>query len=447
MKVLLVVHQYLPRHVTGTEQYVRTVAAGLRAKGVDARIFAYEPLVEEEASGEVVLVRDEVVEDVPVHRVGLHEDLMASHLRDYENPLVETLLGRHLDEHAYDVVHIFHLRHIGTGGILQPKSRGIPVVVHLMDFWFICANYLLWHRDGNLCDGPPEEGFGCIRCMDPPLAKRLERRGLSDAVRTVGDVATPAGSQDFTDLRRAHSFVHRKERLFAVLDRADLLVAPSLFLQSIFAKEGVDVQRILHIPYGLDRSRFAKMPARKADPGKSRLDIGYIGSISRHKGVSVLLDAMQLIEGDGLHLHVYGRRASQPGYSEKLIDECDDPRVTFHGKFHPQELGRVLAELDALVVPSLWYENTPFSVLEALHVELPVLASDLGGISEIVRQGRNGRLFPAGDAAAIARILEEIMADPVGQLRVKGTAQASVDDNVERFLELYEQMILAGSPR
>ncbi len=54
---------------------------------------------------------------------------------------------------------------------------------------------------------------------------------------------------------------------------------------------------------------------------------------------------------------------------------------------------------------------------------------------------------PAGDAAAIARILEEIMADPVGQLRVKGTAQASVDDNVERFLELYEQMILAGSPR
>jgi len=75
------------------------------------------------------------------------------------------------------------------------------------------------------------------------------------------------------------------------------------------------------------------------------------------------------------------------------------------------------------------------------------LASDLGGISEIVRQGQNGRLFPAGDAAAIARILEEIMVDPVGQLRVKGKAQASVDDNVESFLELYEQLIPAESPR
>ena len=94
-----------------------------------------------------------------------------------------------------------------------------------------------------------------------------------------------------------------------------------------------------------------------------------------------------------------------------------------------------------MAVPSLWYENTPFSVLEALHVDIPVLASDLGGISEIVHDGENGRLFRAGDAEALAAVLRELVADPEAQLRVQNAVRVTIADNTRSFLAIYEELL------
>ena len=83
--------------------------------------------------------------------------------------------------------------------------------------------------------------------------------------------------------------------------------------------------------YAAPKRRFADMPPRKPQPGRPHLDIGYIGSISRHKGVHVLLEALEHVDDDRLRVHIYGRRHSQPGFSEGLIDHITDSRVTFHG--------------------------------------------------------------------------------------------------------------------
>jgi glycosyltransferase involved in cell wall biosynthesis len=185
------------------------------------------------------------------------------------------------------------------------------------------------------------------------------------------------------------------------------------------------------------------MPPKKAAPGRPHLDVGYVGSISRHKGVHVLLEAMRRLDTRDVRLHIHGSRASQPGYSEALVDGIDDPRVTFHGAFAPAELGRVLAGLDVLVVPSLWYENTPFSVLEALHAGVPVVASDLGGIAEIVVPGQSGMLFPAGDAAALAAVLARIAADPQRELALQPTRPPDIAENVVRLREIYDDLVTA----
>lgn len=442
MKVLLALHQFLPRHITGTEQYVRALARGMRARGVDARVLAYEPLLQFDSPERLFLERDEMVEDVPVRRIAVHHRLSPNpELRDYENPLAGQLLARHLDEVGFDLVHLFHPRNIGTGAVEQPLLRGLPLVVHLMDFWWICPNYLLWRRDGTLCDGPPRGGAGCISCLDDRLGAAVAERDIEPPLQTIGALPTPAGNQGASAVRQAHALLGRKEHLMALLARADRVVAPSKFLAGLYAQHGLPPAKVVHLPYGLDPGRFASMPPRKPVPGRPRLDVGYIGSISRHKGVHVLLEAMRHLDRTDVQIHLHGSRDSQPGYSEALVDGIDDPRVTFHGAFAPAELGRVLAALDVLVVPSLWYENTPFSVLEALHAGVPVVASDLGGIAEIVVPGVSGMLFPAGSAAALAAVLRRIADDPVRELALRPPRPPGIDDNVARLHELYQELI------
>ncbi len=442
MKVLLVVHQYLPRHITGTEQYVRALARTMRKVGIDARVLAYEPLVQFDSPDRLYVERDELVEDVPVRRIGVHHRMSPNpELRDYENPLAARLLARHLDQVGYDLVHLFHPRNLGTGAVEEPLLRRLPLVVHLMDFWWICPNYLLLRRDGSLCDGPPEGGAGCVACIDPALDAGLRERGVGGPLRAIADLPTPAGNQGPSIVRQVHALLGRKDHLLALLARADRVIAPSRFLAGIYLGHGLPPARLTVLPYGLDPQRFVEMPVRKATPGRPRLDIGYVGSISRHKGVHVLLDALRHVAGDGVHLHLHGSRDSQPGYSEALIDGITDARVTFHGAFAPAQLGAVLAGLDALVVPSLWYENTPFSILEALHAKVPVIASNLGGIAEAIVDGGNGLLFPAGDSARLGAILTELAADPTRLLRLVPTAPPTIDANVAALGELYRDLL------
>jgi glycosyltransferase involved in cell wall biosynthesis len=90
----------------------------------------------------------------------------------------------------------------------------------------------------------------------------------------------------------------------------------------------------------------------------------------------------------------------------------DDARITFAGAYDAKAASQVFADMDALVVPSTWYENTPFVVLEAFAAGVPVIASDLGGLREVVREGHNGALFPAGDAQGLAAAIERVAARP-----------------------------------
>lgn len=448
MKVLLVLHQFLPRHITGTEQYVRALALQMRAVGIDARVLAYEPLLQFDSPERLFLERDEEVDGIPVRRIAVHHRQSPNpELRDYENPLAGQLFARHLDAVGYDAVHLFHPRNLGTGAVEEVRLRGLPLVVNLMDFWWLCPNYLLWRRDGSLCDGPPEGGAGCIACVDPRLGEAIAERRIEAEVRAIGALPTPAGDQGPSSVRQAHALLGRKEHLVRLLAQADRVIAPSRFLAGVYRRHGVPDGKLEHLAYGLSPDRFVDMPPRKPAPGRPFVDVGYIGSISRHKGVHVLLEALGKAAAPNLRLHVHGSRDSQPGFSEALVDGIADPRATFHGPFPPPALGKVLAGLDVLVVPSLWYENTPFAVLEALQAGVPVIASDLGGITEIVVPGRSGMLFPAGDAGALAALLDRIAADPARELAIVPPKPPTIADNVARLQQLYGELIAARARR
>jgi glycosyltransferase involved in cell wall biosynthesis len=450
MKVLLALHQYLPRHVTGTEQYVRSVAHELKAQGHQVTILCYEPLIQFEAAGQEWFERDEVVEGVPVRRFSVHPRHSANReLGDYENPIVGGMVGRFLRERRFDVAHVFHLRNMGLDVLRECRNLGTPVVVHLMDFWFLCPNFLLLRRDGSLCDGPPDGGFGCIRCIDPALAETVETVGLRPLLEPLGKQPPPASGLAPTPARRAHALLARKPALFAELERADAVIAPSKFLKGVFEAQGFPRGRIEVLPYGLDPTRGAARPAKPRDRADGLLHVGYIGSLSRHKGVHLAVAAVTGSARKDLVLHIFGDPESHPEYSAELRKlAAGDPRVVFEGRFGPTQLGEALAKLDCVVVPSLWHENTPFTALESLQFGLPVLASRLGGLSEIVRHGKNGLLFEAGDIVEIAASIERLADSPlILEQLSRNTETASVSRDVGRIVEVYSEILAAKAVR
>jgi glycosyltransferase involved in cell wall biosynthesis len=126
----------------------------------------------------------------------------------------------------------------------------------------------------------------------------------------------------------------------------------------------------------------------------------YLGSLAWQKGVHIVVQAFRGIPAGKAILRIHGDPAVFPDYAASLQQMADSANTFFEGAVPNEEVGRVLAETDVLVVPSLWYENSPMVIQEAFAAGVPVMASQLGALSEKIRPSVDGWLCPAGDVAA-----------------------------------------------
>ncbi len=432
MKILLVVHQYFPQCHSGTEQYCRATAREATRRGDEVVVLSLDPWVWRDDPP--FWLRDEPYEGLSTPRLRHWEGLSANPvLLDYHNPIVAARFDEVLADVQPDAVHFFHLRRLGVDLIDRAVERGLRTVVHLMDFWFLCPRFTLLRPDGALCDGPPDGGKGCIDCEFPSLA-------LPD---DLADVALGAAEALRRPPHRADrvsqwmAVVRRKEELLERLGRADAVIAPSRFLADMFVANGFDPDRIRVESYGLEPGRVRRVP-NTVRP-RSPLRIAFAGVLSPWKGLHVLVEAVLRVRG-ACTLTVHGR-TDEPMFQE-YIDGVRrqagaDPRIEFPGPFDHGALDQVMADTDLLVVPSLWYENTPFVVLEAFEAGVPVAVSALGGMTEVVEPGRNGFHFPAGDVEALASLIQGLVDDPSPLAALEPTPVATIATNYDLFSKLY----------
>ncbi len=445
MRITYLVHQFLPRFFTGTEQYTYAIAQEARRRGHDVDVFTLEPDFSEQ--DRLFEQRSDTIDGLPVMRVRAWYHLDRDFERmEYRHPFLAERFRRHLEERRPDVVHVFHLRYLGVDLIAEARALRIPVVVHLMDFWFLCPAVVLRRPDGRLCDGPPDGGFGCVDCIRPDLAAEIDRHGLRDSLaRTLP--CTPSGSSPRPGVAaRVATLTERPRVLRDALPQAQRIVAPSHFLKSVFVRNGVPAERIDVVTYGIDPSRIASVEPRARRVGEA-LQVGFIGSIAEHKGTDLAVDAV-VSSSDALHLTVHGRVDDHDDWAKRLAARARSmPQVTFAGAFPREQLGRVLASIDVLVVPSRWYENTPFVVLEAFAAQVPVLVADLGGLSECVRDGVDGELFRPGDAADLRARLLRLAREPerLAAYRRHRPPVKSIATNGDEITALYAEAI--SSPR
>ena len=427
MRVLYVVHQFYPQFVSGTEQYVLALARAGRARGDDVRVFTVDPDFRNVDSPRETARYDYL--GVPVVRYRFEKAAVRNHvLTDYHNPEVGPAFTGFLDEFRPEAVHVFHLRWIGIDRIAEIQERGIPWVQHLMDFWYLCPIFLLLRPDGQICDGPFDQGLSCFDCTHQGIAQWARE----DWAREQNAPRYAKGEQpehDEAGVAAGLAMMRRPQILAESLQRADLVLSPSSTVRDVLAAAGTSSERLELCGYGIDREVLHDVPPPPAD----RVVIGYVGTLAPHKGVDVLVDAFRELEQDDLRLRIHGRFGDFPEFDEELKKAArEDPRIEFAGVFERNELSSVLGGLHMLVVPSRWRENTPFVCLEGRAAGLPIIASDLPGMSEAVPEGR-GRLFRTGDASACREALQaEITAT-----RARG-GRLEPDASIPSIVEQYE---------
>jgi glycosyltransferase involved in cell wall biosynthesis len=292
--------------------------------------------------------------------------------------------------------------------------------VHLTDFWYLCPRFTLLRSDGALCAGPPDGGRGCVSCEYPELAGRLPE--ASSAANTPG--------------ARLRALLDRPTRQLENLAKADAVFAPSEFLASMFTKNGFPRDRLRIVPYGLEPGRIVPIPAARP---RSPLRLAFCGVLSPWKAPHLVVDAVLGTTAD-VTLAVHGR-TNEPMF-QQYIDPivaraAGDVRITFPGPYAATDAPRVFADMDVLVVPSTWYENTPFVVLEAFEAGVPVIASDLGGLAEVVRDGENGLLFEAGSIAALRAAIQRIAGDPRWFAGLRIEPPRAISASYDAFAEAY----------
>ena len=177
-----------------------------------------------------------------------------------------------------------------------------------------------------------------------------------------------------------------------------------------------------------------------------RLRLGFTGGDGQADGLHVLIDAVRLLARAPVDLHVHRSGHADSEASIALEKRAAGLPVTFHGRIDPRGVDHAYAGFDVLVVPSLASDHHPLPILEAFRNGLPVIATEIGGMSEVVHDGINGLLFARGDARALARSISALLADPelYNRLTRDRPPLLAVDGLAERLERLY--LRFAGAP-
>jgi len=418
MKILFVVHDFLPKHLAGTELYTYNLARTLKESGHEVSIYTREYSYFEGEFTE----QDTQYENIKVKTVFFNSPnekfrLLRKIQLDFYNPLLEKHFKRHLEEIKPDVIHIQHLKGLSGSFIKVAKRKKIPTVLTLHDFWFMCDRIQLLTTSLKRCNGPVY-GLKCPTCLIPNPDGQFVRL-LYPLYATL--------------------YLIRTLYLKRLLKKADLIISPSNFLRNRFLEYGIPESQIIFSDNGLNTNLY-KPAARNSN---NTIKFAFIGSLMPHKGVHLLIEAFNKIKDCRAQLLVFGDPAYSPAYYEKLKQMATNLNIKFMGSFNNKRIYKIFAGIDALVVPSIWSENSPITMHEAALAGVPVLASNIGGMAELVERMENGLLFKVEDATDLYAKMKLLIDDPQLRKSLNGKAAQvkTIEENTRELEKIYSQLI------
>ena len=444
MKILLTTHQFFPQFVAGTEVLTYSVARELIQLGHTVRVLTGYP----GSTGLADEARFDEYEFDGIHVYRFHHaytpmgGLVSMIEVGYNNRLGASYFERILDSFEPDLVHFFHLNRLGTGLIQRAAQVGIPRFMTITDFWTICPTGQLLLPEGNLCEGPSAFSGNCLKHFIQSTQQGLLKKA-------AGWLPTPKADFLVSMTKKCVLPIYPKRvEVKAIADRLPInilrlnqlnaIVVPSEFMKEFLVRHGVKAGLIARADFGVDITSPCIDASQKMDCGVLR--VGYIGTLAPYKGCHVLIEAFKALSCSKAKLKIYGRAEDFPDYMSSLKSLVGDhSSIEFCGTFPNSNIGEVLADMDVLVVPSVWYENTPLVLHSAQAARCPVIASNLPGLTEMIEHGKNGLLFRPGNSSDLAQQLSRLITEEnlLPRLRANARIPKSTRSYVQDLLGIW----------
>jgi len=447
MKILYVVHKFLPRYFSGTEIYTYNLAQEMHRRGHTVQVFCAEDV--EKGPAGCIEARDDTYNGLKVHRISFDRKKTPDIIRfAYNNPMVAGHLQSYLSTDPPDVVHITSFLNLSASIIGPIKSYPLPAVFTATDFWSFCpkSNFLAF--DLSLCArAEPAKCLACIISLARVYDTLLRRIKVSPLLTAsiLYLLSYIPGLRSNPYIRGRVALEERPHYLKKEVGRLDLVVTPNQFLRDFFLDMGLEAQKVLVSEFGINTQWIKPHDKRSLE---EPIRFGYIGILAQLKGVEILIRSFLKVAPSSLAtLAIYGDSSHYPNFAQSLLALADkSPAICFMGTFAPERLGEVLAEIDVLVVPSLWYENNPLVISSALAAGVPVVASDVPGIFHLVNDGVNGFLFRRGNEEALTRCLRRLAEDPgiLSALRCHSAPVKSITENGAELESHYLNLVEGG---
>jgi len=408
MKILYTVHQFFPNHYTGTERLVLNLCKQMQRMGHYVKVLTYGITDSEGFSQDSdFLIKEYVFQGVPVVAIKhkkIPEDLSFS---IFDSKMVEILKKRILSKETFDIIHVCHSMRVGSI-IKAADHKKIPIVLTLTDFWLMCPKGIAVTKNDELCH-TSENGLKCINeCYGDVWKDRIIQRNIES------------------------------RELFQTVD---CVVSATNFLKQMFEMNSFST-KIKLIRFGKDYSNVR--PNLRQYSNDSEITLGFLSTLLAHKGPHVLLEAFNKANKDNIRLKIYGHHFNQTEYYnmlKKLAKNSD--KIEFLGEYKYEEMADILDGIDALVVPSVWWENSPLILLRALAHNVPAIVSNLGGMTEVIKDGENGFSFEAGNAESLAEVIRKLGDNPtiLNEIKSKIKHPPRIEEEAFEYEKLYLSLI------
>ena len=417
MHILKIIHGYPPDYNAGSEVYSQSIVNELKKKH-KITVFTreendYEPDFK---------FRKEAKDNIDFVYVN-----MARGKDGYNHEILNRQFAELISEIKPDIAHVGHLNHLSTGIIDVLNNAKIPIIFTLHDFWLMCprGQFLQRNFDGKniykLCD--IQEDNKC--------ANSCYKMYFSDKM----------GENYYTN------WVNNRMKITSeIIKKVDLFIAPSKYLMNRFVSDfNMPKEKIIYLDYGF--------PVHYLQPVEPKTNgiftFGYIGTHIPAKGLNLLIKAFSKIEKPA-KLKIFGRMNGQNTRALKKMAKRSINPIEFCGEYINQNLAKtVFNNVDAIVVPSIWGENSPLVIHEAQSCKIPVITADFGGMKEYVKHNTNGLLFKHRNSDSLFEQMRFAVDNPqkVKELGKKGYlysetgAVPNIEEHCKQLTKLYNKII------
>ena len=444
MKILQVVHSFPPQNMAGAEIYTYNLSKELSGRHNISVFHRVSNLKKREYE-----LKHNKFNGLDIFTTNNTFRYCDSFEGFYKNDDITKQFIKVLDNIKPDIIHIQHLIFLSTTIIDEIKKRRIPIVFTLHDYWLICPQWHFLKKDFTICDN--NDISQCVDCLDYQLSiKKLPKRIYLALRNILPDFLMRFLKNTYLNLAKTNlnsqtmleKIMGRKSHIKELCSKVDLFIAPSRFLRRRFIEFGIPEDKIKLIPHGIDTGLFRSFRRKEPD----RIRFGFVGTILPAKGLDILINAFNRVENIRAELKIYGNLFPYQGfeyYPRRIKKLARNRNIRFMGGFDHKDVAKVFSEIDILVIPSIWRENSPLVIQEAFSAGVPVMASNIGGIPELIKDGENGLLFRVGDADKLYEKICLILNNPslIEGMGKKAGPPKSIEENAEEIEKIYAGLL------